>query len=94
MTGVPTCPVMRDQRDAVHLGVGDGGHQVQRAGAAGGHADAGLAGGAGVTLGREGAALLVARQDGAELVFEARERLVQRHARAAGVGEDDVRRRG
>ena len=53
---------------AVHLGVGDAGDEVRRAGAAGGHADADLAGGAGVALGREAAALLVPRQDRAEPV--------------------------
>jgi hypothetical protein len=51
------------------------------------HAHAGLAGGAGVALGGEAAALLVAGQDGADLGLG--ERLVDLHARAAGVGEDD-----
>ena len=69
-----------DQRNAVELGVGDGGDEVRRAGAAGGHADAELAGAAGVALGGERAALLVPRQDRAKLVAEAGERLVQRHA--------------
>ena len=41
-------------------------------------------------LGGERAALFVPRQDGAQAVGEAGERLVERHARAAGVGEDRV----
>ena len=57
-----------DDRDRVHLGVGEAGDEVGRAGAAGGDADAGLAGGAGVAVGHEPAALLVPRQDGAELL--------------------------
>ena len=79
-----------DQRDAVELGVGDGGDEVRRAGSAGGHAHADFAGAAGDALGGERAALLVARQDRAQLVREAGERLVQRHAGAARVGEDRV----
>ena len=57
-----------DERDAVELGVGDGGDEVRGAGAAGGHAHAGLAGAAGDALGGERAALLVPRQDRAQLV--------------------------
>ena len=66
MTGVPTWPVMAMIGHGVHLGVGQAGDEVGGAGAAGGHADADLAGAAGVALGREAAALLVARQDGAQ----------------------------
>ena len=79
-----------DQRNAVELGVGDGGDEVRGAGAAGGHADADLAGAAGDALGGERAALLVAGQDRAQRVAKARERLVQRHAATAGVGENRV----
>jgi hypothetical protein len=57
----------RHQRDRVHVGVGDGGNEVGGPGAAGGHAHAHLAGGAGVALGGKGAALLVAGQDRADL---------------------------
>ena len=50
-----------------------------------------LAGGAGVALGHEAAALLVARQDGADLVLDVLgQRLVQRHAGPAGIGEDGI----
>ena len=76
-------------RDGIHVGVGDAGDQVGGAGAAGGHADAGPAGGAGVAIGGEGAALLVAGQDHADLL-RSRERLVDFHARPAGIGEDRV----
>ena len=45
---------------------------------------------AGVALGGESAALLVPRQDHADLVAEPRQGLVQRHARPAGIGENRV----
>ena len=67
-------------RDAVELGVGDGGDQVGSAGAAGGHADADLAGRAGVALGGEAAPLLVAGEDHANAIAEAGQGLVQRRA--------------
>ena len=80
----------RDERHAVHLRVGDRRHEVERARAARGHAHARPAGRAGIALGREAAPLLMPRQDGADLVLVFRERLVQRHARPARVGEDHV----
>ena len=79
-----------DDRQAVELGVGQPGDEVQRTGPAGGHDDARPARDAGITLGGEDAALLVAGQDGADLVANAGQRLVHRHARAAGVGEEDL----
>ena len=80
----------RDQRNAVELGVGDGRDQVRRAGSARGHAHARLAGAAGNALGGEPAALFVPGQDRSEPVGKPRERLVQRHARPARVGENRV----
>src|SRR4051812_39466514 len=80
----------RDERDAVELGVGDGSDEVRRAGAAGGHANAGLAGAARDALSGERAALFVSRQNGPQLVGKTSERLVERHARAARVGENRV----
>ena len=77
-----------DERAGIQVGVGDGGDEVGRAGAAGAHAHAGLAGGAGVTFRRETAALFVARQNGADFGFG--ERLVDFHARAAGIGKNDL----
>ena len=56
-----------DQRDGIHVGIGDAGDEIGGAGTAGGHANAGFAGGAGVTFRREGTALLVAGKDGADL---------------------------
>ena len=90
MTLVPHLAGDGQQGDAVQLGVGDRGHQVRGPGAAGGHADADLAGAPGVALGGKSAALLVPRQDDAELVAEARQRLVQRDARPARIGENRV----
>ena len=51
-----------DERRRVQIGGGDAGHQVGRAGTAGGGAHADLAGGAGVAVGRVRGALLVAHQ--------------------------------
>ena len=77
-----------DERTGIHVGVGDGGDEIRRAGAAGAHAHAGLAGDARIAFGGETAALLVARENSADLGV--RERLVDFHARAAGIGEDDL----
>src|SRR5260221_611925 len=49
----------------------------------------GVAGGGGVAVSHEAAALLVARQDGAQPVLDLGERLVDGHGGAAGIGEDD-----
>ena len=76
-----------DERAGIHVGVGDGGDEIRRAGAAGAHAHAGLAGDARITFGGKRATLFVARKNGADL--RVRERLVNFHARAAGIGEDD-----
>ena len=76
--------------DAVELGVGDRGHQVRGPGTAGGHADADLARAPRVALRGKPAALLVPRQNHAELVAEAREGLVQGNARAARIGENRI----
>ena len=77
----------RDERAGIHVGVGDGGDEIGGAGAAGAHAHAGLAGGAGVAFGGKGTALFMPRENGADL--RVRERLVDLHARAAGISEND-----
>ena len=64
-------PVMAMIGHGIHLGVGEAGDEVGGAGAAGGDADADPAGAARVALGREAAALLVPRQDRANLVGNA-----------------------
>ena len=56
-------PGDRDHRHRVHVRVRDRRHEVGRAGARGGHADAHLAGGGGVPLGGVAGALLVADED-------------------------------
>ena len=78
-----------DQRRRVQVGVGDAGDQVGGAGAAGGHADADLAGGAGVAVGGVRRALLVAHEDVAQLLGVV-EGVVERDGDAAGEAEDDV----
>ena len=79
----------RHDRDRIHVGVGQRGHEVRRARAARRHAHAHLAGRARVTRRHEAAALLVARQDGADLL-RLGQRLVQPLARAAGIGENRI----
>lgn len=76
-----------DEGDAVEECIGETADEVGGAGAGGGDADAGEAGGARVALGGEDAALLVAGEDVADNAG-ARERLVDLHRRATGVGED------
>ena len=73
----------------VHVGVGDRRDEVGGARAGGRHADADLAGGAGVALGRVAGALLVADQDVADL-GGVHQRVVGRQDRAAGDAEDGV----
>jgi hypothetical protein len=82
-------PGDRDHGNRIHEGIGQGGDEIGRAGAAGGHAHAHLAGGAGVTGGHETAALFVAREDGADF-FRLRQRLVEELAGAAGIGENRI----
>ena len=77
-----------DHGRRVHVGVGDAGDQVGRAGAAGGDADADLAGGAGIAVGHVGRALLVADQE--MLQIRIVEGVVERDDHAAGQAEDDL----
>ena len=79
----------RDQRNAIHLGVGNRRDQIQRPRPARGHANARFSGGAGQTLCRKTTPLLVPRQNGANLILETGERLMQRHAGAAWIGENN-----
>ena len=80
----------RDQRRAVHPGVGDGRHQIGRARTAGGHADADLAGSAGVPLGGVARTLFVPAQDVMQPVVILPEGVIERHDGAAGNAEDDI----
>ena len=75
--------------DRVQIGVGDAGDQVGRARAAGGHADADLAGGAGIAVGGVHGALLVAHQDVAQHLG-VEQRVVERDDHPAGEAEEHV----
>ena len=86
--GLVHLPGDGDDRSGIQISIGNRSHQIGRARAAGAHADASLARRAGITFRREGTALLMTRQDGANLL-RLRERLVNFHARAAGIREDD-----
>ncbi len=78
-----------DQRHAVHPRISHAGDEVGGAGPTGTHAHAGLAGGAPVAARGKRAALFVPRQVRANLAG-LRQRLMQLHTRAAGVGENAV----
>ncbi len=76
-----------DDGDGVEHGSGEAGDEVGRAGAGGGHADAGATGCARVAVGHVRCALLVADEhvvDGGEFA----QRVVDRKDRSAGVAED------
>ena len=79
----------RDHRDRVELGGGDRGDEVRGARAAGAHAHADPAAGAGVAVGRVAAALLVADEDVPDLGVVA-EDVVDREDDAARVAPQDV----
>ena len=78
----------RDDRDRVHLRVGEGGHEVAAAGAGRRHRDADLAGRPRIPLGRVARALLVPAQDVPDRRVE--QRVVRGQDRPAGDPEDDV----
>ena len=78
-----------DERDRIHVSVGNAGDEVRGAGSAGAHANPRPARGARVALSGESPALFVPRQNGADFPGP-RQRLMQFHAGAAGVGEDRV----
>jgi hypothetical protein len=82
-------PGDRDHRDGVHVRVGDRGDEVRRPGTGGRHADADLAGGDRVPLGRVAGALLVADQDVPD-VRGVHQRVVGGQDRAPGQTEDDL----
>ena len=82
-------PGDRDHRHRVHVRVRDRRHEVRRAGARGGHADAHLAGGGGVPLGGVAGALLVADEDVPDRGVH--EGVVRREDGAARDAEDVLR---
>ena len=84
-----TWPVIATIGHRVHVGVGERGDEVRRAGARGRHADAHPAGRRGVALGGVAGALLVAHEDVPHL-DRVEERVVGGQDRAAGDAEDGV----
>ena len=78
-----------DHGNGVHKGISDSRDQVGRSWTGGGHDDADFAGGASIAFGHEGAALFVARENGADL-FRSGKGLVKHHAGPAGVGKNGV----
>ena len=77
------------QGNGIHVGIGDAGDEVRGARAAGRHANASLARRAGIAFGREGPALLVPGENRANF-FGFGQRLVEFHARAAGIRKDGI----
>ena len=75
-----------DERNAVHVGVGDTGDQIGGSRARCRHAHAGFAGCPGITVGHESATLFLTGQDGSDL-FGLGQGLVQFHGCSARVGE-------
>ena len=90
MSGAGHVAGQRDHRDGVQLRGADRGHEVGGARAAGAHAHADPAAGAGVAVGRVAAALLVADEDVADLRVVAQD-VVDRQDDAARVAEQGVR---
>ena len=78
-----------DDRNRVEVGIREAGDEVGRAGTAGGHAHPGPASGPRIAFRGKRAALFVPGQDGANFL-RPRQRLVQLHARASGIGENGV----
>ena len=81
-------PGQADDRDQIHQRVGQPGHRVGRAGAAGHQHDADLAGRARIAFGGVHRAALLAHQDVAQRVL-LEQRVVDRQDRAAGIAEYD-----
>src|SRR5690606_10986869 len=79
-----------DDRHRVHVGIGDAGDAVGRAGAAGDEHRAYLAGGFGITFGCVGASLLVPHEHMLERGLELGDGVVDLDHRPAGMAEDDV----
>ena len=77
-----------DHRGGIHVGVGDAGDGVGRAGAGGNEHDAGPSADARIALGHVSRALFVADEDVLDLRVE--ESVVGRQDRAAGIAEDDI----
>ncbi len=74
-----------DQRDGIHIGIGNAGDQVGGAGARRGHADTDAAGGTCIGIGGKGGALFVTDED--VLQAGSGERIVDRHDGAARIAE-------
>ena len=88
-----TCPVMR-RAESVHPRVGDRRDEVRRAGSARADAHADATGRARVALGGVTRALLVPAEHVVQLIGVLRQRVVERHDRAARDAEDRCRRPG
>ena len=84
------CDLAGDRHDRcrVHHRVGQRRHQIRRAWSARRHADADLARSTSVALGRVTGRLFVPHQHVVDFVF--RQRVVERHDRAAWIAEDHV----
>ena len=82
----------RDQRHRVHVGVGDRGHEVGRAGPRGGRADPGPPGDLRVPFGHVAGTLLVAHQEGPDVRI-VEERVEERDHRSSRQPEDGVHAR-
>ena len=82
-------PGDRHKRHGIHVGISNAGHEIGGAGTGGSHADSSLAGHAGISLRSESTALLMAGQDGTDLLRFGQS-LMDRHRTAAGIGKDEI----
>ena len=77
------------QGNRIHVGIGDAGDQIRSAGTRGGHADTGLTGHTGISLGRKSSTLLVAGKDGTDFL-RLGQGLMDRHRASTRVGKDII----
>ena len=85
------CPDLagdRNQGNAVQFSIRYSRDEIRRSGSAGCNADTSIAGGTRVTLRRKPTTLLVSRKDGSQIGMVSAQRLMQWHACAARVGEN------
>ena len=79
----------RNQRNRIHVGIGDAGHKIRGAGTGSCHADAGLTRYACISLGCESASLLMAGQDRTDLL-RLGQSLMDGHRAATRIGKNYI----
>ena len=80
----------RDHRNTVHFRISNCRYEIRGTWAAGSHTNADAISGSGNALSGEGTALFVSRQNRPNIGTAMGQRLMQRHAATAGIGENDI----